>query len=167
MMFPISDLPVELPIDDVRVYCSVEAGIHYEMPADLIFAVALNEGGQADSKVKNSNGTYDLGLMQFNTAYLKTLKKFGVNKEDVQKNDCYPFHLAGWRIKQHIEEDTSEDIFTKVAYYHSRTPVYNARYRERLIDNIKKFPRDLANKYFNLIIERLKALHSSNTNENE
>lgn len=160
MIFPISDLPPEIPIDDLRVYCSVEAGIHYEMPADLIYAVSLNEGGRADSQVKNTNGTFDLGTMQFNTAYLKTLKKYGVNREDVQKNDCYPFHLAAWRIKQHIDEDSSDDVFTKVAYYHSRTPVFNARYRDRLIENIKKFPRDLANSYFDLIIQRLKSLYS-------
>ena len=165
-MFPISDLPPEMPLNEVRVYCSVEAAIHYDMAADLIYAVSLNEGGKSDSKVKNTNGTFDLGFMQFNTAYLKTLQKDGITKDDVMKSNCYPFHLAAWRIKQHINENTGDDLLSKVAYYHSRTPVYNARYRQKLEENVQKFPLDLASSYFDLIIERLKSFYATPVEEN-
>lgn len=153
-MFVISDLPPELPVNEVRMYCSVEAAVHYAMPADLIFAVALNEGGRSDSKVKNTNGTFDLGAMQFNTAYLKTLESQGIKSSDVMKSGCYPFHLAAWRIKGHLEEEGS-DVFTKVANYHSRTPKYNVIYKNRLIKNIQKFDYALGEHYFNLVLERM------------
>lgn len=158
-MFPISDLPPEMPIAEVRVYCSVEAGIHYQVPADLIYAVSLNEGGTHKSKVRNTNGTYDLGFMQFNTSYLKTLKADGVNADDVMKYNCYPFHLASWRIKQHLAEDGS-DLFKKVAYYHSRTATYNSIYANRLKENIRKFPYKTSEKYFDLIVERLQNFYA-------
>ena len=154
IVFPISDLPPAMPIEDIRTSCSVEAGIHYEIPADLIYAVALNEGGKVDSKVKNTNGSYDLGMMQFNTTYLKTLEKEGIKSSDVMKNNCYPFHLAGWRIKAHLAEP-GDDIFKKVAFYHSRTEKYNQKYRDRLLVNIKRFPRDVAKMFFDLIVKRL------------
>ena len=151
----ISDLPPQIPADEVRIFCSVEAAIHYKIPADLVYAVALNEGGKPDSKVKNTNGTYDLGYMQFNTAYLKTLEKDGIDAGHVMKAGCYSFHLAAWRIKGHLSENVNTDPLTKVAYYHSRTPKYNMIYRNKLISNLQKFDRIIAQDYFNLMLERL------------
>lgn len=153
-MFPISDLPPYIPDAEVRLYCSVEAGIHYGIPADLIYAVSLTEGGTAGQKVKNKNGTYDIGYMQFNNSYLNTLKKEGITTDDVSKHNCYPFHLAGWRIKGHLSESGS-DLLQKVAYYHSRTESYNMIYRNKLAVNIRKFPREQAIKYFEQIISQL------------
>ena len=147
----ISDLPPELPVAEARIMCSVEAAAHYNLPPDLVFAVAVTEGGKPGLVRLNSNGTKDLGFMQFNTAYLKTLKKYGVTEAAVQSNSCYPFHLAAWRLKQHINEPGTEDIFTKVAYYHSRTPKYNAIYRDKLIKNSQLFDFDAGMKYLDLL----------------
>ncbi len=135
----ISDLPPSMPPAEVRIYCSVEASTSYGLPPELLYAVAVAEGGTPGLSSQNSNGTADLGYMQFNTAYLKTLEKFGIKAEDVQQNSCYPFHLAAWRIRGHLEEPGPEDLFTKAAYYHSRTPEYNAIYRDILINNAQKF----------------------------
>lgn len=161
-MFPISDLPPEVPIYEIRVYCSVEAAIHYTMPADLIYGIALTEGGNFNSKVRNKNGTYDLGFMQFNTSYLNTLKSDGIKANDVMKNNCYPFHLAAWRIKNHLLEDDSSDNLKKVAYYHSRTEKYNQIYQKKLKQNIRKFPLKKAEKYFLYIIKNIKSMYLSN-----
>lgn len=135
----ISDLPPTIPIDDARIYCSVEAAARYFQPSEPVYAVALTEGGRPGIAVLNTNGTYDLGYMQFNTAYLKTLSRAGVKVSDVQKNSCYPFHLAAWRIRGHLEERSGADVFTKAAWYHSRTPEYNIIYRGKLIENARRF----------------------------
>ena len=120
LMF-ISSLPPDVPVAEVRMYCAVEASTNLSVPADLLYALAMAEGGTPGAKMRNSNGTYDLGYMQFNTAYLKSLEKFGIRPEDVQSNTCYPFHLAAWRLHQHLDEQ-GDDIYQKAAYYHSRTP---------------------------------------------
>ena len=133
------DLPPQMPIQEVRLVCSTEAAARYNLPADLVFAVALTEGGKPDSKVQNTNGTFDLGLMQFNTSYLKTLEKFGISSSDVQGKTCYPFHLAAWRISLHLKENTGDDYFTKASYYHSRTSYYNSIYKEKLISNAMRY----------------------------
>lgn len=147
----ISDLPPEMPVAEARIMCSVEAAAHYDLPPDLVFAVAVTEGGRPGMVRVNTNGTRDLGFMQFNSAYLKTLKKYGVTEEAVQSNSCYPFHLAAWRLKQHINEPGAEDMFTKAAYYHSRTPKYNAIYRGKLIENSQLFDFDAGMKYLALL----------------
>lgn len=149
----ISYIPDTMPFDEARIMCSVEAGHRYELDPAIIYAVALNEGGSPDSVRKNTNGTEDLGIMQFNTAYLKELSDFGITKADVQAKTCYPFHLAAWRIKQHIEEDSNNDLLTKISNYHSRTPKFNQIYKKRLIENLKLFntKRAIAAKYEKLL----------------
>ncbi|WP_407214871.1 lysozyme family protein [Enterobacter kobei] len=71
-----------------------------------MLAVAEKEGGSTglENKNRNSNGTYDVGRMQFNTVYLKDLEKYGITAEDVaQPQSCYSYDLAAWRIRGHIK----------------------------------------------------------------
>jgi hypothetical protein len=44
----------------------------------------------------------------------------------------YPFLLAAWRIRGHLQHDAG-DVWTRAANYHSRTPRYNAVYRADLM----------------------------------
>ena len=49
-----ADLP---PQDQERVVCSIVAAVKYEVPANIVLAVAEQEGGQPGQWVKNPNGT--------------------------------------------------------------------------------------------------------------
>jgi len=135
------DLP---PAMQERVVCSVTAAIKYEIPANILLAIAEKEGGKPGQWVLNSNGTHDIGSMQFNTAYLGDLAQYGITTDDVAQPGCYPFDLAAWRVRQHIQNDEG-DIWTKAANYHSRTPKYNARYRADLITKAVKWADWLEN----------------------
>jgi len=126
---PIADLPPQL---QERVVCSISAAAKYEVPANLILAIAQKEAGKPGQWVRNSNGTSDVGTMQFNTAYLSTLARYGITAEDVAQSGCYPYDLAAWRIRGHLKHDAG-DFWTRAANYHSRTPVYNAVYRADLM----------------------------------
>jgi len=135
------DLP---PAMQERVVCSVTAAIKYEIPANILLAIAEKEGGKPGQWVSNSNGTHDIGSMQFNTAYLVDLEPHGITAEDVAQAGCYPYDLAAWRVRQHIKNDKG-DIWTKAANYHSRTPKYNAKYRADLITKAVKWADWLEN----------------------
>jgi hypothetical protein len=115
-----------------RVVCSISAAAKYEVPANIVLAVAEKEGGKPGQWVRNTNGTHDVGPMQFNTAYLNTLARYGIAAADVAAAGCYPFDLAAWRLRQHIKND-SGDVWTRAANYHSRTYIYNTTYRADLI----------------------------------
>lgn len=129
------DMPVHLR---ERVVCSIRAARRYGVPANILLAVAEQEGGKPGQWVRNSNGTYDVGALQFNTAYLAGLAKHGVRAEHVAQPGCYAYNLAAWRLRDHLRRD-SGDIWTRVANYHSRTPVYNARYRAKLLPRAKRW----------------------------
>lgn len=134
-----SGLPPEVPAEDVRIWCSVEAASRYGLPPDLVYAVSRAKGGRPGLASQNSNGTFDLGWMQFNTSYLRSLSLYGIRPSDVQANTCYPFHLADWRIRRHLEESGDAGIFERAAFYHSRTPKFNEIYRGRLLSAARRF----------------------------
>lgn len=130
-----SDLPAH---HQERVVCTITAAVNYQIPANILLAIAEKEGGKPGQWVRNANGTYDVGVMQFNTNYLRDLGKYGITADDVSMSGCYAYDLAAWRIRQHIQKDQG-DIWTRAANYHSRTPKYNAIYRADLMVKAAKW----------------------------
>lgn len=125
---PFIDLPPQI---QERVVCSISAAVKYEVPANIVLAVAEKEAGKPGQWVRNANGTHDIGPMQFNTSYLRELVRYGITANDVAAAGCYSFELAAWRLRGHIKNDKG-DLWTRAANYHSRTPQYNAVYRADL-----------------------------------
>ncbi len=129
-----------------RIECSVAAAVKFNVPANILLAVAEIENGRAGAVSRNDNGTFDVGLMQFNTAYLAGLSKFDIRAADVAASNCYPFDLAAWRIAGHLARDRG-DLWTRAANYHSRTPVHNAAYRLKLIKAAAKWEAWLSERF--------------------
>ena len=138
------DLPPDM---QERVVCSIIAAVKYEIPANILLAIAEKEGGKTGQWVQNKNGTHDVGSMQFNTAYLEDLSQYGITADHVARSGCYAYDLAAWRVRQHIKNDQG-DIWTKAANYHSRTPKYNERYRADLIAKATKWADWLGEHFF-------------------
>jgi hypothetical protein len=131
----VADLP---PLMQERIECSITAAVKYQVPANIILAVAEKEAGKPGEWVRNSNGTHDVGPMQFNTSYLRELAKYGISANDVAAGGCYSFELAAWRLRGHILHDEG-DLWTRAANYHSRTYKYNVVYRADLIAKATKW----------------------------
>lgn len=145
-MVYVADLP---PFMQERVTCSIAAAEKYHLPPHYLLAVAERENGRPGQQVRNTNGTYDVGAMQINTAYIRTLSRYGVTQSAVAQPGCYAYYLAAWRIKRHIVYDRKGDIWTKIANYHSYTPKYNAIYRAAIIRLAEKWERWLAGRQGN------------------
>ena len=131
----IADMP---PLEQERVVCSISAAIKYEIAANIMLGIAEIEGGKPGQWVGNTNGTYDVGPMQFNTGYLRSLARFGISADDVAAAGCYPYELAAWRLRKHLRDDQG-DIWTRAANYHSRTVQVNAAYRAKLVEKSTKW----------------------------
>ena len=138
-----ADVP---PALQERVICSVTASIKYDVPANIVLAVAELENGKPGLYSRNQNGSRDVGVMQFNTHYLAELSTYGITAQDVAAAGCYPYDLATWRLRGHILHDTG-DLWTKAANYHSRTPEYNAAYRAKLIPAARRWAGWLAERF--------------------
>jgi hypothetical protein len=124
----IEALPDVPPAHQEMVSCALGAALAYDVPANILLAVAEKEAGKPGQWVRNSNGSFDVGALQFNTTYLRDLTRYGISAADVAAPGCFSFLLAAWRIRGHLHKDTG-DVWTRAANYHSRTPRYNAVYR--------------------------------------
>lgn len=134
------DVPIEdlLPPLQERIVCSVSAAAKYQVPANIILAIAEKEGGRPGQWKSNQNGTHDVGQMQFNTSYLRDLMRYGITVNDVARAGCYSFDLAAWRLRQHLRKDKG-DLWTRAANYHSHTPQHNRVYRVDLMRKAAKW----------------------------
>ena len=137
------DLP---PLFHERVVCSLSAAAKYEIPANVLLAVAEKENGRPGQWVRNSNGSHDVGQLQFNTKYLRSLRRYGITPSDVAAAGCYPYDLAAWRLRQHITKDAG-DLWTRFANYHSRSPHFNEVYRADLMRRASRWADWLAARY--------------------
>ena len=115
------------------IWCALAASVRYDVPADALLSVYSVERGGADTWSHDANGTYDVGPLQFNTAYLASLRRFGITPRAVEGKTCYPWFLAAWRIHDQLVEDRG-GFWTRVARYHSATPRYVATYRRQLLE---------------------------------
>ena len=141
-------MPIDLPpFMQERIVCSVAAAAKYDIPANILLAVAEKENGRAGQWVLNSsNGSHDVGPLQFNTNYLRELAPYGIAPSHVAAAGCYPFDLAAWRLRKHIRYDMG-DRWTRAANYHSRTPQFNQVYRADLIVRAAKWADWLGKHY--------------------
>lgn len=141
---PYLDLP---PNMEERVVCSITAAIKYEIPANIMLAVAEKENGPVGKSVRHENGSVDVGAMQFNVNYIRHLEKeYGITANDVAQKGCYPYDLAAWRIRGHIHNDRG-DIWTRASNYHSRTPSFNSIYRADLMKKAAKWNTWLSERF--------------------
>lgn len=130
-----------------RVRCSIIAAVKFEVPVNVMLAIAELEGGKPGAWVRNHNGSFDVGPMQFNTAYLSQLERtYGIRPEDVARTGCYPYELAAWRVRQHVARDEGT-LWQRVANYHSRTPDKNRKYRLRLMRKAQGWASWLASRF--------------------
>ncbi|WP_308920637.1 hypothetical protein [Janthinobacterium sp. J1-1] len=71
------DLPL---LQQERILCAITSAIKYQVPANILLAIAEKEGGKPSMIIANKNGTYDIGPKQFNSAYLFELRKHGIGQ---------------------------------------------------------------------------------------
>ena len=155
----VADLP---PLEQERIVCSISSAVKYEVPANIVLAVAEKEGGKPGQWVRNASGTHDVGPMQFNTAFLRELERYGITANDVAATGCYSFDLAAWRLRMHLRND-SGDIWTRAANYHSRTPQFNAVYRTDLMKKAAKWADWLEARFVTLDVTKEGATPSTPT----
>ncbi len=116
--------------------CIMLASNTYSVPPALMVGIYKAENGKVGQEVKNTNGSYDLGPMQINTIWIPELaKKWSVSEAEafqlVRDDACTNTRVAAWILRQHIDETKS--LSQALQHYHSRTPKFGERYKERVL----------------------------------
>lgn len=125
---------------DVPLECINQAAARFHVPAVMIISIMKIENGKNGMAIKNKNGTYDLGVMQVNTSWLKTLTQYGITRESLQYDPCVNVHTGTWILAKGLAKG---DGWKGVGNYHSATPLHNERYRQKVKLAYEKMQRAL------------------------
>lgn len=84
--------------------CFGEAEKKYNLPKDILKAIATVESGFNPLAVNrsNKNGSEDRGVMQINSYHKNTLKGFGISQDDLF-DPCVNIHVGAWVLWGNIK----------------------------------------------------------------
>lgn len=106
-----------------RAFCFEEAGSQYGISPQLLWSIAKTESNFNPRAInRNSNGTYDYGLMQINSSWAKRLGKTW----DELGEPCTNVKVGAWVLAQCIQDYGY--TWRAVGCYNSRTPSKGGRY---------------------------------------
>lgn len=116
--------------------CYQQAAQRYGVPAALLKAIALQESsGNAHAINRNRNGSYDIGLMQINSAWLPTLARHGISAEHLF-DPCVSTLVGAWILANN---------FARLGYttqglgaYNAVTPHKRERYARQVLSRLSQ-----------------------------
>lgn len=83
--------------------CFINASKKYNVPKEILISIASVESKfKQDAINRNSNGSYDLGIMQINSIWFSKLSKIGISK-NMLHNPCQNIMVGAWVLAQNIE----------------------------------------------------------------
>ncbi len=84
--------------------CFKNASLKYGVEVNIIRAVAVTESGmKASAKGSlNSDGTYDIGLMQINSSWINELSAYGID-EQMLLDPCVNVDVGTWILSDNIK----------------------------------------------------------------
>lgn len=116
-------------------FCFEEAGNRYGISPQLLYAISKGESSFNPLAInRNTNGTYDYGLMQINSSWEPTLRKLGIPWNSLA-DPCTNIMVGAWVLSQCIQDYGY--TWPAVGCYNSRTPSKRDQYAAKVARIIK------------------------------
>lgn len=116
--------------------CWQEAGSRYQVDPALLYAIARTESGlNPAASHRNRDGSFDIGLMQINSAWLPHLAKHGISAHDLWE-PCTNIHVGAWVLAQKIRKLGM--TWDAVGAYNATTPVKRISYAWKVYANLER-----------------------------
>lgn len=114
-------------------FCFEEAGKAYDINPLLLQTIAKIESNlKPDALNKNPNGTWDIGLMQVNSLWIKIL---GLNANELVSNPCYNAKTGAKILRQCINKYGY--TWEAVGCYNATTDYKRVRYSWKVFNSLK------------------------------
>lgn len=115
----------------------------------LLYAVAATESSHNPNIISkpNSNGTYDIGMMQINSSWLPELRKHGITQERLM-DGCTSIYVGAWILSKSIRRYGYS--WEAIASYNTgsvdtpRRRQLGLKYATKVYSNYEKFKRQHA-----------------------
>jgi soluble lytic murein transglycosylase-like protein len=116
----------------VHADCWTDTESRYHVSRYLLFAIAGHESRLNTRAInKNTNGTYDIGLMQINSAWLPKLKPYGIGVTEL-KNACLNLNIGAWILANDFAKYGNN--WRAVGAYNAKTEWKRTQYAQRISD---------------------------------
>ncbi|MCZ4337764.1 lytic transglycosylase domain-containing protein [Shewanella colwelliana] len=117
----------------------------------LVMAVILQEGGKPSSKNRNSDGTYDYGILQINDVRSNELIELGYELSEVRSDGCKGIeagiHLLSREIKRAKKDAGNHGVWLGVGRYHysenGEYPHNHYKYRQGVSEKLERLIRKI------------------------
>jgi hypothetical protein len=128
--------------------CLAAAAHNYQLPQVYLTAILKTEGGRVGQAVRNTNGTYDLGPFQINSAWGPAIGRYWHMPAPrallwVRDNGCANATIASAILRKYLNE-TKGDYPKAIGFYHSHTEALAAVYRQAVLHAAAKLLRPAA-----------------------
>lgn len=125
----IAETPVPLPVIN---QCVTHASQAFAIQPIMLKTIIAVEGGQIGTASRNTDGSYDMGVMQVNTIHLQDIQRnLGYTWQDLIFNPCKNIHAGAWILSQRIKEEPTKP-WLAVGNYHSKTPGKRVAYLKKI-----------------------------------
>jgi len=115
-------------------FCFEEAGQTYNISPELLWAIAKVESDfRPDAINKNTNGSYDYGVMQINSWWYS---KLGKERWESLGDACVNVQTGAWILAQCIAQHGYN--WEAVGYYNARTPEKRKAYVKKIQAAVKQ-----------------------------
>lgn len=107
--------------------CFAYVGHYYHVSPSVLRAIARHESHfDRTAFHKNRDGSFDIGIMQINSSWFPTLRRSGIDPDELLRRPCINIAVGAWILRQNIL--TYGYTWTAVGAYNARTPWKRLRY---------------------------------------
>lgn len=112
------DLPPAIAHNEIPRACVAIVARSYQLPPELIGGILYVEGGRRGMANRNTNGSYDYGPSQVNSAWLPRTREVGIDANALQHDTCKNLWAAGWILRRCLDK-FSNSFWHGVGCYHT------------------------------------------------
>ncbi|RJF96853.1 invasion protein [Noviherbaspirillum cavernae] len=114
--------------------CWESAAARYGVNPYMLYAIAKTESSLNPAAInRNKNGSYDIGLMQINSSWFATLRKHGIDEQQLY-DPCTSIHVGAWILAQNMRR--MGNSWDAVGAYNSSKPDIRLKYALKVYRNI-------------------------------
>jgi soluble lytic murein transglycosylase-like protein len=118
----------------VIAFCFDEAAREYGINPNLLRSIARIESNNNPSAVNhNSNGSSDVGIMQINSSWIKTM---GLEYQELLKNPCYNVMIGAKILKKCM--DKHGYTWEAIGCYNAVNPYMRVKYSWRIFGELNR-----------------------------
>jgi len=117
--------------------CMVATAAFYNLPPRVLPSIQVVEAGRPNTVSPNTDGSFDLGVMQVNTLWVPRFAAMtGMSPDEVRRrliaDPCFNI-AAGGAIMRLCLNESKGDLLRAVGLYHSHTPARADAYQAKVL----------------------------------